>query len=239
MITAAIGGIGAIGGALGGRSAKKESRRMRKTMLQIANMQRQSGQENLAFQKESLATARSDVAPWRQAGTNALSRYQGMMEEGPGQFKESEGYNWRLGQANKAIERSAAARGNVLSGRTMGALQEQSQNMASGEYQNFLNQYYDRMQPFANLSSQGLGAATNQANMQMTGAAQMGQTMQNTSNQYGNALSNIAGQRYQSRSAPSPLMQGITQGLGAYSAASGAFGGKNNNRGSIENSIYA
>jgi len=211
-----IGGIGAIGGIMGGKSAKAESRRMRKTMLQIAKMQQQSGRETLDFQKESLKTARSDVAPWRQAGVNALSKYQHMLSKGAGEFTESPGYKYRMEQANKAIERSSAARGNTLSGQTLSALQDQSQNMASGEYQNFLNQYYQRMEPYKQMSQQGLGAATNQANLQTQGSNAMANTMTNTSNQYGNALSQIAGQRYQERSAASPLMQGIQQGLGAY-----------------------
>jgi len=216
MIAEAIGGIGAIGGIMGGRSAKAESRRMRKTMLKIAEMQKKSGEETLAFQKESLETARGDVAPWRQAGVNALGKYQQMLAKGAGEFKESPGYKYRMDQANKAVERSAAARGNVLSGQTLSVLQEQSQGMASSEYQNFINRYYQKMSPYQQMSQQGLGAATGQAGMQMQGSNAMANTMANTSNQYGNALTQMAGQRYQERSAGSPLMQGIQQGLGAY-----------------------
>ena len=216
-----IGGISGIAGAFGARSAKKESRRMRKTMLRIAEMQKKSGEETLAFQKESLATARSDVAPWRQAGVNALGKYQQMLSKGAGEFKESPGYKYRMDQANKAVERSAAARGSSLSGQTLSALQEQSQGMASNEYQNFINRYYQRMSPYQQMSQQGLGAATNQANLQTQGSNAMANTMQNTSNQYGNALTQIAGQRYQERSAASPLMQGIQQGLGAYATWKG------------------
>jgi len=217
----AIGALGAAGGIMGGRSAKKESRRMRKTMLRIAEMQQQSGRETLAFQKESLETARGDVAPWRQAGANALGKYQQMLSKGAGEFKESPGYKYRMEQANKAVERSAAARGSSLSGQTLSALQEQSQGMASNEYQNFINRYYQKMDPYKQMSQQGFNAATGQANMQMQGSGQMATTMANTSNQYGNALTQMAGQRYQERSAASPLMQGIQQGLGAYATWKG------------------
>lgn len=45
------------------------------------------------------------------------------------------GYQWRQDQAQQAIERSAAARGNVLGGGTLRDLQDRSQGLASQEYQ--------------------------------------------------------------------------------------------------------
>ena len=46
------------------------------------------------------------------------------------------GYAWRLQQGQQAIERSAAARGNYLSGGTARALEDYAQGQASQEYQN-------------------------------------------------------------------------------------------------------
>lgn len=54
-------------------------------------------------------------------------------------FEASPGYQFRVSEAMKAIERSAAARGNLRSGATMDALQRRVQGVASDEYENFAN----------------------------------------------------------------------------------------------------
>lgn len=50
------------------------------------------------------------------------------------------GYKFRMDQGMKALERTAAARGNLLSGNTLAAAQEYGQGLASQEYQNRLAQ---------------------------------------------------------------------------------------------------
>lgn len=56
-----------------------------------------------------------------------------------GGFMESPGYRFRVDEATKAIERSAAARGGLRSGATMDSLQRRVQGVASDEYENFAN----------------------------------------------------------------------------------------------------
>jgi hypothetical protein len=53
------------------------------------------------------------------------------------QFRADPGYQFRLRQGEKAINRGAAARGNVLSGATMQALGNFNSGLASQEYANF------------------------------------------------------------------------------------------------------
>lgn len=55
-------------------------------------------------------------------------------------FKTSPGYEWRLGEAQKAVERMAAARGYRLSPRALTEFSKQSQGMAADEYGNWFNQ---------------------------------------------------------------------------------------------------
>jgi hypothetical protein len=75
----------------------------------------------------------------------------------------------------KALERSAAARGNLLSGSTLKGVQRFGQDLASQEYQNAFNRYQversARLNPLQSLMGSGQ-SATNV----LTGAAgQMGQ----------------------------------------------------------------
>jgi len=85
------------------------------------------------------------------------------------QFQADPGYGFRFEQGQKALERSAAARGGLISGNTGGALQRFGQDMASQEYQNAFNRYQTersaRLNPLQSLAGVGqtsvnqLGAA--------------------------------------------------------------------------------
>lgn len=89
--------------------------------------------------------------PYREAGTNALSTLQTMMTAGPGQFTESPGYQFRLGEGTKAMERAASARGGtgaLFDPRLYKELGEYGQGMASDEYQKFIDRYYQSLTPY-------------------------------------------------------------------------------------------
>lgn len=55
----------------------------------------------------------------------------------------SPGFQFRLGEGLKALERSAAAKGTLLTGGTMKGLTDYSQNKASEEYGNVYNRAYN------------------------------------------------------------------------------------------------
>jgi hypothetical protein len=94
---------------------------------------------------------------------------------GTDQFQQDPGYAFRQAEGMKALERSAAARGNLLSGSTLKGVQRFGQDLASQEYQNAFDRYQversARLNPLQSLMGSGQ-SATNV----MTGAAgQMGQ----------------------------------------------------------------
>lgn len=109
---------------------------------------------------------RSDFAPWRAAGSDALtaleraygltpsggsggslgsagntpgaSGTQGGVTGSPyGGFFQSPGYQWQLDQGNQAVQRSAAAQGRLGSGATMKAIDRYSQGLAAGDYNTY------------------------------------------------------------------------------------------------------
>ena len=55
------------------------------------------------------------------------------------------GYQWRLDQGNKAVERSAAAGGMLQSGKTLKGLQRWSQGLASQEYKDAYGRSWQRV----------------------------------------------------------------------------------------------
>ena len=89
---------------------------------------------------------------------------------GMDQFEADPGYAFRLSEGMKALERSAAARGGLLSGQTLKGINRYGQDMGSQEYQNAFNRYQAernaRLNPLQSLMGAGQ-TATNQ----LTGAA--------------------------------------------------------------------
>lgn len=110
---------------------------------------------------------RSDTSPYRQIGigaTNQLARLLGLgnfrivkdaegldhYELDPGdprgqqesafaEWKRDPGYEWRMSEGIKARDRSAAAKGSLLSGAQRKALDAWGQGLASEEYGNYFN----------------------------------------------------------------------------------------------------
>ena len=121
---------------------------------------------------KATSTARGDLEPWRKAGTDALGQLQTKISAGPGEFEASPGYQFRLGEGQKAIERGAAARGGALSGAAVKAGMRYGQDFATKDYDNFLRRYYESMAPLERMSGQGMEAARGMGQFSMTGANQ-------------------------------------------------------------------
>jgi hypothetical protein len=127
--------------------------------------------ENISnIYKTQTEQARADLQPWRQAGERALQKLESKIDAGPGDFETSPGYQFRLEQGQRALDSSAAARGGALSGRAIKEAMRYNQGFASNEYQNFVNRYYQSLQPLQQLSDSGQQAATQQGQFSMQAA---------------------------------------------------------------------
>jgi hypothetical protein len=106
--------------------------------------------------------------PFRQVGLRALNKLEGASEYTPfgmAQFQADPGYAFRMSEGMKGIERSAAARGGLLSGATLKGIQRYGQDLGSQEYTNAFNRYQTernaRLNPLQSLA--GIGqTSTNQ-----------------------------------------------------------------------------
>jgi hypothetical protein len=131
-------------------------------------------------------TANSYLDPYMQAGTKSLSELANLGNQ-KFQFSEDDpSYQWRLQQGQKALERSAAARGGAMGGGTMKALTRYAQGAASTEYQ----AAFDRFQAERNSRA---GILTNLTGIGATASNQAGQNTINT-NRYASDL-NFDGER--------------------------------------------
>lgn len=128
---------------------------------------------------------RADLAPFTTAGLGAqnqlltflglpggtqganFGKYSGDFTGADLLANQDPGYGFRLAEGQKALERSAAARGGLLSGGTGKALTSFGQQMGSQEYQNAYNRYQtnrsNQLAPLFTLTGSGQASAAGQA----------------------------------------------------------------------------
>ncbi len=95
------------------------------------------------------AEERADVAPWRLAGKEALEdRIPGIIDmimTGPGKFERDPGQEFIRSEGEKALNISAAAKGNLLSTNQVKNLMRFGQDRAATDYDTFLQRFRDKM----------------------------------------------------------------------------------------------
>lgn len=140
------------------------------------------------LQNEQYKQTREDQMPWMQAGGRALNKLEGAVDYTPfgmDQFKADPGYAFRLSEGQKALERTAAARGGLISGGALKAATRYGQDMGSQEYTNAFNRYQTeraaKLQPLQSLA--GVGQTT---------ANQLGQAGASTAANVGNLMTSGA-----------------------------------------------
>jgi hypothetical protein len=221
-VAGASAGSSIIGGAMQGRAARR-----------AADAQVQSAAEASRLQREMFDRQVQLQEPFRQGGITGQNRIMELLGIGGdatagdygrfgrdfamSDYEADPGYAFRLSEGNKALERSAAARGMLMSGQMFKGAQRFGQDLASQEYQNAFNRYQtnraNQLNPLGTLMTSGQGATN-----VLSGAAGMlgGQLGENamgagnarasgyigSANAYaqalqsaGNAFSGFAGQR--------------------------------------------
>lgn len=124
---------------------------------------------------------RADTSPWRAAGggaVNQLTRLLGLgqirytpdsrglpqgtldgssavqdQQQAFGEWQRDPGYEWRMSEGIKARDRSASAKGSLLSGAQRKSLDAWGQGLASEEYGN----YFNRLAAMAGAGQQAVG----------------------------------------------------------------------------------
>jgi hypothetical protein len=177
-------GVSAASSLAGGAMAKSAAKKASKAQVQAAQdanaAQERMFQKQMELQepfRQGGLTAQDQIMQLLGIGGDKAAAGYGSMAKafGTEQFQQDPGYAFRQAEGMKALERSAAARGNLLSGSTLKGVQRFGQDLASQEYQNAFNRYQveraARLNPLQSLMGSGQSAAN-----VMTGAAgQMGQ----------------------------------------------------------------
>ena len=224
-VAATVGAVATVGGALIGASASKSAaNKQANAATQAAQLQADMAQRQLDFQREAYQKQLEIQEPWRAAGVNALNRIEAREFNVPGEFQAKTalpgaftgqvnmqadpGYQFRLSEGLKALDRQAAARGGLISGSALKGAQRFGQDYASQEYQNAYNRALTEYQSKVAQSQMGYGRELDAYNAAMqrstTGynrlasLAGLGQTsvgqIGSAAGAYGSNVGNILGQ---------------------------------------------
>jgi hypothetical protein len=168
------GGLAAAGSVIGGAMASGAAEDAAQTQADAAN--RAADLQNKQFEQ-----TRKDQLPFLEAGYKSENRLLDLLglsgnagAEGYGSmaknfsmsdFEQDPGYGFRMSEGLKALDRTAAARGGMLSGGALRGATRYGQDMASQEYQNAYNRYQTNragiLNPLQSLAGQGQTTANN------------------------------------------------------------------------------
>ena len=184
--TAAIVGAATVGSALIGSSASKKA----------AKAQVESADKAAEVQRYMFDQSRQDMAPWREAGGQAIGSLSAMLQPGY-DHTTSPGYQFRMDEGMRAVENSAAAKGMLGSGGTLKDLVRFGQGVAADDF----NQQFNRTASVASGGQQvgmglaGLGqqAAGNIGNAYMQAGNARASGYAGQAAAWGGALNNLAG----------------------------------------------
>ena len=200
-IATAIVGSAIIGG-VSARSAGKAQERAAETAAQAS---RETTQSSIEAQERMFNRQVELQEPFRETGLAAQNRLADLLgisgrtsEPGYGyglqrftmdNYREDPGYGFRLKRGLDAMERTAAARGGLLSGNQLRGAMEFGQDLASQEYGNAFNRYQTERSNILN-PLQSLGGVGQTSTNALTGAAgNLGAGMAGAYGNLGSALS--------------------------------------------------
>lgn len=234
-----VAGAIVVGAGIGAYSAKESAEEQAEATQGAARIGAESTGEAIDLQRQMYEEDVARQEPWREAGVNALARMQGMTEQGftMGDFQADPGYQFRMEEGVKALDRSASSKGMLLSGAQLKGLTRYGQGMGAQEYGAAYGRWgdaYNRLAGLAGVGQTATGAmqqagqqfgqqagaygvqgGVNQANALLAG----GQARASAYQGYGQAAGRAAGQftDYYQNKPPGGVSPGYQDsGLGYY-----------------------
>jgi len=190
---------------LGGVASSKASKAQQQATETAAEASRDTTQASIEAQERMFNRQVALQEPFRETGLAAQNRLADLLgisgrTDAPGygyglqpftmaQYQADPGYGFRLKRGLDAMERTAAARGGLLSGNQLRGAMEFGQDLASQEYGNAFNRFQTERANILNpLQSLG-GVGQTSANALTSAAGNLGAGMANAYGNLGSALS--------------------------------------------------
>lgn len=205
-----LGGTALVGGYLASEGSSDAAQ-------SAADTSRQASDASVAEQRRQYDLNRADYSPYITSGQSAVNQLAAGLAPG-GRFSTTTPFDFRYDQNTdpgagfrmkagyEALERSAAARGELLSGATLKGVQRYGQDLGSQEYGNAFNRYVTRFNAntgernqlfnrYASASDKGQTAVGGVTAQGATTAANIGNAYMTSAANTGNAMMAAAGQR--------------------------------------------
>ena len=155
-VAVAIGGSALVGGYVASKGQQQAADTQANAARESGAISKDVADRQLALQTRQYEEGVQRQQPFLTAGTNALARMQagefaqpgafnandpryaqpGAFSFGANDFQADPGSAFRLSEGQRALERTAAARGGLISGTALKAASRYSGDLASQEYQN-------------------------------------------------------------------------------------------------------
>lgn len=179
-----------IQGSMSSNAAQNAASTQAAAAGQASDAQLQATRESIAAQKEAYAKQLELQAPFREAGLKGQNRLMDLLgvsgntkAEGYGSMAtpftaesmyNDPGYAFRLNEGIKALDRSAAARGGLLSGAQLKAVNRYGQEYAANEFGNAFNRQQLQRASILNPLQSLTGQAQTSANTMSQAAGNLG-----------------------------------------------------------------
>lgn len=162
------GGASLVGGLLQSNAQRQAATTQSEAAQRAIDLQQQINQQQLTqnapFYSAGVAGQNKLLDLLGLSGNTGATGYGKYAQDfSMNDFQADPGYAFRLSEGQKALERSAAARGGLISGGAMKAATRFGQDLGSQEYQNAYNRYQtnraNQLAPLGSLAQSGQAAA--------------------------------------------------------------------------------
>lgn len=174
---------------------------------EAARVQSDSAMYAADIQKEMYDQTRQDQMPWMEAGEQALNTLQEMMAGGAPTIEDyemSDYASFLRDEGLRGLEAKSRAGGYYNTGASSREMLDYSRNIAGQDYQTYLNNYYQSLNPYISMSgsgqqmattmgSQGMQSATTQGNLANQAAAAEAAGIVGAANASTQGMQNILG----------------------------------------------
>lgn len=145
--------------------------------MQAADIERGGIEYAADVQREMYDISRADQMPWLEAGGRALSQLETMMGQAPTfeDYTQSDYSKFIQEQGLKALEAKSRAGGYYQTGATSKDMMQYAQDIAGQDYQQFLGNYYQSLNPYMQMAGLGQQQAQTLGQQGMQTGAQLGQ----------------------------------------------------------------
>lgn len=225
-------GANALSGLVGSNAAGKAAQAQADAANAASANSLTASREANALQKQMFDKQVSLQEPFRQAGLTGQNRLMDVLglsgntgaqgygsaneKFGDKPFTQDPSYQWRLQQGQQALERSAAARGGLLSGRAAKDTMNYAQGAASQEYGNAFNRFQteraNTLNPLQSLSGMAQTASGAMSNAAGNYGSNVGNNITSTANQVGQNMQGAGSARASGYMGQANVLSGALSG---------------------------